>query len=66
MYWTHGYLMITKNVIDSVPLFLIGLANDIFVCGKSINLLRLCNPQVCDKFVVLALSTIYFLCPLTV
>lgn len=49
-YWTHGYLMIADNVIDSVPLFLLGLANDIFVCGKSINLLRLCNPQVTSLF----------------
>ena len=50
MYWTHGYGMIAKNVVDSVPVFLLGLANDIFVCGKSINLLRLCSPRVCNFF----------------
>ena len=45
-YWTHGYVMTTKNVSESTPAFLSDLAKAIFVCGKSINLLRLCHPQV--------------------
>ncbi|XP_069123682.1 LOW QUALITY PROTEIN: gamma-tubulin complex component 6-like [Argopecten irradians] len=44
-YWTHGYKLMTNEVSASVPLFLAALASDIFVCGKSINLLKACCPQ---------------------
>ncbi|XP_052265860.1 gamma-tubulin complex component 6-like isoform X2 [Dreissena polymorpha] len=49
-YWTHGYTLATDRIDDSVPLFLRDLARDIFVCGKSINLLKACNRQhfFCD------------------
>ncbi|XP_019618459.1 PREDICTED: gamma-tubulin complex component 6-like [Branchiostoma belcheri] len=43
-YWTQGFTVATATVEESVPLFLADLANDIFVCGKSLNLLRLCCP----------------------
>ncbi|KAH3880738.1 hypothetical protein DPMN_004660 [Dreissena polymorpha] len=49
-YWTHGYTLATDLIDDSVPLFLRDLARDIFVCGKSINLLKAFNRQhfFCD------------------
>ncbi|XP_035678118.1 gamma-tubulin complex component 6-like [Branchiostoma floridae] len=43
-YWTQGFTVATATVEESVPLFLADLANNIFVCGKSLNLLRLCCP----------------------
>ncbi|XP_053319663.1 gamma-tubulin complex component 6 [Spea bombifrons] len=44
-YWTHGYSLISKDVEDCVPVFLKHLANEIYVCGKTINLLKLCCPK---------------------
>ncbi|XP_021351064.1 gamma-tubulin complex component 6-like isoform X2 [Mizuhopecten yessoensis] len=44
-YWANGYKMMTKKESDSVPLFLADLASDIFICGKSINLLKACCSQ---------------------
>ncbi|XP_068132453.1 gamma-tubulin complex component 6 [Hyperolius riggenbachi] len=44
-YWTHGYILISKEVEDCVPLFLKHLANEIYMCGKTINLLKLCSPR---------------------
>ncbi|XP_066447969.1 gamma-tubulin complex component 6 isoform X1 [Eleutherodactylus coqui] len=44
-YWTHGYVLISKDVEDCVPVFLKHLANEIYVCGKTINLLKLCCPK---------------------
>ncbi|KAM8979020.1 gamma-tubulin complex component 6 isoform X2 [Sarcophilus harrisii] len=44
-YWTHGYVLISKEVEDCVPVFLKHVANDVYVCGKTINLLKLCCPQ---------------------
>ena len=32
--------------MDGVPVFLKHLSKDMFICGKSINLLKLCCPQV--------------------
>ena len=46
-FWTQGFLMIGRDKLDCVPLFLGELADDIFVCGKTINLLKLCCPEVC-------------------
>ncbi|XP_053441447.1 gamma-tubulin complex component 6 isoform X1 [Nycticebus coucang] len=45
LYWTHGYVLISKDVEDSVPVFLKHIAYDVYVCGKTINLLRLCHPR---------------------
>ncbi|XP_036614826.1 gamma-tubulin complex component 6 isoform X2 [Trichosurus vulpecula] len=44
-YWTHGYVLISKEVEDCVPVFLKHVANDVYICGKTINLLKLCCPQ---------------------
>nr|XP_060633764.1 gamma-tubulin complex component 6 [Anolis sagrei ordinatus]XP_060633765.1 gamma-tubulin complex component 6 [Anolis sagrei ordinatus] len=44
-YWTHGYVLISKEVEDCVPVFLKHIANDVYVCGKTINLLKLCCPR---------------------
>ncbi|KAM9673067.1 gamma-tubulin complex component 6 [Trichechus inunguis] len=44
-YWTHGYVLISEEVEDCVPVFLRHIANDVYVCGKTINLLKLCCPQ---------------------
>ncbi|XP_043821365.1 gamma-tubulin complex component 6 isoform X2 [Dromiciops gliroides] len=44
-YWTHGYVLISKEVEDCVPAFLKHVANDVYICGKTINLLKLCCPQ---------------------
>ena len=46
-FWTQGFVMVGRDKLDCVPLFLGELADDIFVCGKTINLLKLCCPQVC-------------------
>lgn len=45
-YWTHGYVLISKEVEDCVPVFLKHIAHDVYVCGKTINLLKLCCPRV--------------------
>ncbi|XP_021563248.1 LOW QUALITY PROTEIN: gamma-tubulin complex component 6 [Carlito syrichta] len=44
-YWTHGYELISKEVEDCVPVFLKHIAHDVYVCGKTINLLKLCCPR---------------------
>ncbi|XP_072290946.1 gamma-tubulin complex component 6 [Eucyclogobius newberryi] len=44
-YWVQGYTLISKDVEDCVPLFLRHIANDVYVCGKTINLLKICCPQ---------------------
>lgn len=44
-YWIHGYILISKEVEDCVPVFLKHLANEIYICGKTINLLKLCCPK---------------------
>ncbi|XP_036167152.1 gamma-tubulin complex component 6 isoform X6 [Myotis myotis] len=44
-YWTHGYVLISKEAGDCVPAFLKHIAHDVYVCGKTINLLKLCCPQ---------------------
>ena len=45
-YWNNGFVMLGKDKLDCVPMFLGDLADDIFVCGKSLNLLKLCCPEV--------------------
>ena len=50
-YWTHGYSLTSGKVEESVPLFVKELANDIFICGKSINLLKACNRQVGESLI---------------
>ncbi|XP_052016596.1 gamma-tubulin complex component 6 isoform X2 [Apodemus sylvaticus] len=44
-FWTHGYVLISKEVEDCVPVFLKHIAHDVYVCGKTINLLKLCCPR---------------------
>ncbi|KAG7263081.1 hypothetical protein CRUP_021014 [Coryphaenoides rupestris] len=44
-FWQRGSTLISKDVEDSVPVFLRHIANDIYVCGKTINLLKICCPQ---------------------
>ncbi|XP_070611488.1 gamma-tubulin complex component 6 [Erythrolamprus reginae] len=44
-YWTHGYVLISKEAEDCVPVFLKHIANDVYICGKTINLLKLCCPR---------------------
>ncbi|KAE8296073.1 Gamma-tubulin complex component 6 [Larimichthys crocea] len=44
-FWVQGYTLISKVVEDCVPLFLRHIANDVYVCGKTINLLKICCPQ---------------------
>lgn len=46
-FWVQGYTLISKDVEDCVPIFLRHIANDVYVCGKTINLLKICCPQVC-------------------
>ncbi|KAL4226032.1 Gamma-tubulin complex component 6 [Mactra antiquata] len=70
-YWTQGYTLGSENVEDSVPPFLKELANDIFLCGKSINLIKACKrdhflcdvddnevPNICLTFSQMELSTL--------
>ncbi|KAM4882054.1 gamma-tubulin complex component 6 [Thomomys bottae] len=44
-YWTHGYVLISQEVEDCVPVFLKHIAHDVYICGKTINLLKLCCPR---------------------
>ncbi|XP_048410223.1 gamma-tubulin complex component 6 isoform X2 [Stegostoma tigrinum] len=44
-YWTNGYVLASKEVEECVPLFLAHVAYDIYICGKTINLLKLCCPM---------------------
>nr|XP_019934527.1 PREDICTED: gamma-tubulin complex component 6 [Paralichthys olivaceus]XP_019934528.1 PREDICTED: gamma-tubulin complex component 6 [Paralichthys olivaceus]XP_019934529.1 PREDICTED: gamma-tubulin complex component 6 [Paralichthys olivaceus] len=44
-FWIQGYTLISKDVEDCVPIFLKHIANDVYVCGKTINLLKICCPQ---------------------
>nr|XP_055048269.1 gamma-tubulin complex component 6 [Misgurnus anguillicaudatus] len=44
-FWTQGYTLISRDAEDCVPVFLKHIANDVYVCGKTINLLKICCPQ---------------------
>uniref|UniRef100_A0A1A7Z1D0 Gamma-tubulin complex component 6 n=1 Tax=Iconisemion striatum TaxID=60296 RepID=A0A1A7Z1D0_9TELE len=44
-FWVQGYTLISEDVEDCVPAFLRHIANDVYVCGKTINLLKICCPQ---------------------
>ncbi|XP_077373502.1 gamma-tubulin complex component 6 isoform X2 [Festucalex cinctus] len=44
-FWVQGYTLISKDVEECVPVFLRHIANDVYVCGKTINLLKICCPQ---------------------
>lgn len=46
--------MVGRDKLDCVPLFLGELADDLFVCGKTINLLKLCCPDV--RFFLLSMT----------
>lgn len=45
-YWNKGFV-IRSN--ETVPQFLKGVAKYILLCGKSMRLLKLCNPDVCGS-----------------
>ncbi|XP_067125434.1 gamma-tubulin complex component 6 isoform X2 [Centruroides vittatus] len=46
MYWTKRFIWkIPDASTDSIPLFLTDIAKHIFICGKSLNLLKLCCSQ---------------------
>lgn len=45
-FWVQGYTLISQDAEDCVPVFLRHIANDVYVCGKTINLLKICCPQV--------------------
>uniref|UniRef100_UPI00358EF79D gamma-tubulin complex component 6 isoform X2 n=1 Tax=Myxine glutinosa TaxID=7769 RepID=UPI00358EF79D len=42
-YWTHGYVL--QSHTEELPFFLDSLMHDMYSCGKSINLLKRCNPR---------------------
>ncbi|KAG2469112.1 GCP6 protein, partial [Polypterus senegalus] len=44
-FWTHGYVLISRDVEECVPVFLQHIANDIYMCGKTVNLLKVCSPM---------------------
>uniref|UniRef100_A0AAR2L5F6 Gamma-tubulin complex component 6 n=1 Tax=Pygocentrus nattereri TaxID=42514 RepID=A0AAR2L5F6_PYGNA len=44
-FWVQGYTLISRDAEDCVPVFLRYIANDVYVCGKTINLLKICCPQ---------------------
>ncbi|KAL0968033.1 hypothetical protein UPYG_G00261390 [Umbra pygmaea] len=44
-FWLQGYTLISRDVEDFVPVFLRHMANEVYVCGKTINLLKICCPQ---------------------
>ncbi|KAI7812260.1 putative gamma-tubulin complex component 6-like [Triplophysa rosa] len=44
-FWMQGYTLISRDAEDCVPVFLKHIANDVYVCGKTINLLKICCPQ---------------------
>ena len=46
-FWSQGFKMTEDKT--AVPLFLGHLANEIFTCGKTINLLKLTNIHVIEK-----------------
>ncbi|XP_028414465.1 gamma-tubulin complex component 6-like [Dendronephthya gigantea] len=52
-YWTNGYVMSGTDKMEGVPVFLKELSKDMFICGKSINLLKLCCPEhhICNPTV---------------
>ncbi|XP_044085061.1 gamma-tubulin complex component 6 isoform X2 [Neovison vison] len=61
-YWTHGYVLISKEVEDCVPVFLKHIAHDVYVCGKTINLLKVCCPRhylCCSDVPVPRISVIF-------
>lgn len=42
-------MLLAKEAEDCVPAFLKHIAHDVYVCGKTINLLKLCCPQVSEE-----------------
>ncbi|XP_028389127.1 gamma-tubulin complex component 6 [Phyllostomus discolor] len=44
-YWTHGYVLVSKEAEECAPAFLKHIARDAYLCGKTINLLKLCCPR---------------------
>ncbi|KAJ8393349.1 hypothetical protein AAFF_G00060710 [Aldrovandia affinis] len=44
-FWLQGYTLISRDVEECVPVFLRHMASDVYICGKTINLLKICCPQ---------------------
>ncbi|XP_023443061.2 gamma-tubulin complex component 6 isoform X2 [Dasypus novemcinctus] len=64
LYWTHGYALVSEEAEDCAPVFLKHVANDVYVCGKTLNLLRLCCPQhylCCSDVPVPRISVVFSL-----
>ena len=55
-FWTQGFQMNESK--NAVPLFLDNLAEDIFSCGKAINLIKLVNIKVSDWFLMTGLANL--------
>lgn len=43
--WKTGFQLETSASADNIPEFLVDIVPDIFTCGQSLNLLRICCPQ---------------------
>ena len=51
LYWSRSYTPTSGSIVESVPEFFKDIADQIFVCGKSLNLLKLCSgSKVNDLF----------------
>lgn len=50
-YWTLGYVAADN---ECVPLFLSDVRKAILVCGKAVNLLKLCSQEVSASSLLLA------------
>ena len=46
LYWRKGFQLLGNGAEDVTPVFLKEVASDVFLVGKSINLLQLINPEV--------------------
>lgn len=55
-YWTNGYTLRDQS---HVPPFLRDVLQEAFICGKALNLLKLCSPKVNFKFDNISLNFIF-------
>uniref|UniRef100_A0A4W4GN17 Gamma-tubulin complex component 6 n=1 Tax=Electrophorus electricus TaxID=8005 RepID=A0A4W4GN17_ELEEL len=63
-FWVQGYTLISQEAEDCVPVFLRHIANDVYICGKTINLLKICCPQhyiFCSELPVPRIAVIFSL-----
>ncbi|CAB3981305.1 Gamma-tubulin complex component 6 [Paramuricea clavata] len=61
-YWTNGYIMSGTDKMEGVPIFLKELSKNMFICGKSINLLKLCCPEhyICNHNVEIPVMAVVY------